>query len=195
MIATEPDVSFAEGENMSTPSRFPIARAIVVLAAVLCLPLAADSQRYLEARNSPDETGRLETQMWELINRDRTAPAQVEETKGRARPLVWDARLAAVARAHSEEMARTGFFSHASSDGSLPPWRVSMAGVQWLSTGENIAKADDVGQAETLFMNEPKFEHNHRGNILSPNYTHVGIGIARGRDGSLYITQEFVQVR
>jgi uncharacterized protein YkwD len=52
-----------------------------------------------------------------------------------------------------------------------------------------------VVQAETLFMNEPKFERNHRGNILNPNYTHVGIGIARGPDGSLYITQEFVQVR
>ncbi|MGD0956982.1 MAG: CAP domain-containing protein [Candidatus Acidiferrales bacterium] len=180
---------------MSTPSRFPIEPTIVLLAAVLCLPLAADSQQYLEARNSSQETGRLETQMWGLINRDRTAPAQAQETKGRARPLVWDARLAAVARAHSEDMARSGALSHASSDGSLPSWRVSMTGVQWLSTGENIAKADDVAQAETLFMNEPKFEHNHRGNILNPNYTHVGIGIARGQDGSLYIAQEFVQVR
>jgi uncharacterized protein YkwD len=175
--------------------RLPKAPAIAFLAAALCLPLAAYSQRYVDTRNSPDETGRLETQMWEMINRDRTAPTQAPETKGRARPLAWDARLAAVARAHSEEMARSGVFSHASSDGSLPSRRVSMAGVQWLSTGENIAKADDVVQAEELFMNEPKFERNHRGNILNPNYTHVGIGIARGQDGSLYITQEFVQVR
>jgi uncharacterized protein YkwD len=180
---------------MSTPSRFLKAPAIFLLAGVLCVPLAAHSQRYVQTRNSPDETGRLEMQMWDMINRDRTAPAQAEETKGRARPLAWDARLAAVARAHSEEMARMGFFSHAGSDGSPPSRRVSMAGVQWLATAENIAKADDVVQAETLFMNEPKFAHNHRGNILNPNYTHVGIGIVRGQDGSLYITQEFVQVR
>jgi uncharacterized protein YkwD len=152
---------------MSTPSRFPKAPAIVLLAAVLCLPLAAYSQRYVEVGSSSDQTGRLETQMWAMINRDRAAPAQAKETKGRARPLVWDARLAAVAHAHSEEMARSGSFSHASADGSLPAWRVSRAGVQWLSTGENIAKADDVAQAESLFMDEPRFEHNHRGNILN----------------------------
>ena len=76
------------------------------------------------------------------------------------------------------------------------PWaRVSLAGLRWLSTGENIAKTQDVVQAETLFMNEPRFQHNHRGNILDSNYTHVGVGIARGQDGSLYITQEFMQAR
>ncbi len=181
--------------NMPASSHRPIAFPTAFLAALLCLPLAAYSQRYAEAPNWSDETGLLEAQMWEMVNRDRISPAQIEETKGRAHPLVWDARLAAVARAHSEEMARTGFFSHTGSDGSLPSWRVSMAGVRWLSTGENIALADDVAQAEALFMNEPKFERNHRGNILNPNYNRVGIGIARGRDGSLYITQEFAQVR
>ena len=41
-------------------------------------------------------------------------------------------------------------------------------------------------------MNEPRFQqHNHRGNILSLEYTHVGIGIVKGPDGMLYITQEF----
>jgi uncharacterized protein YkwD len=180
---------------MSTPSLYARAPGIILLAALLCLPLAAYSQRYVEARNSYDEMGRLESQMWEMVNRDRISPAQAEETKGRAHPLAWDARLATVARAHSDDMARTGTFSHTGSDGSLPAGRVSNAGVQWLSTGENIAKAEDVVQAEGLFMNEPKFERNHRANILNPNYTHVGIGISRGRDGSLYITQEFAQIR
>ena len=185
---------------MSTPSRFPTALAIFILASgllatALCLPLAANSQQYSDGRNYQDETARMEIQMWEMINRDRMAPAQAEETGGRARPLMWDARLASVARAHSEEMARTGFFGHASSDGNMPWARVSLAGLRWLSTGENIAKTQDVSQAETLFMNEPRFQHNHRGNILDMNYTHVGVGIARAQDGSLYITQEFIQAR
>ncbi|MGA8366155.1 MAG: CAP domain-containing protein [Candidatus Acidiferrales bacterium] len=180
---------------MSTPSRRPMALPIALLAAVVCLPLAAYSQQYMETRNWSDETNRLETQMWEMVNHDRTSPAQAEETKGRARPLVWDARLATAARAHSDDMARTGFFSHTGPDGSLPAQRVSLTGVRWLSIGENIAMVDDVVRAEALFMDEPKFQSNHRGNILNPNYTHVGIGIARGQDGLLYITQEFAQLR
>jgi hypothetical protein len=53
----------------------------------------------------------------------------------------------------------------------------------------------DVVQGERLFMSEPKFQQNHRGNILNTSYTHVGVGIARGPDGSLYITQDFAELR
>jgi uncharacterized protein YkwD len=42
-------------------------------------------------------------------------------------------------------------------------------------------------------MNEPPLSHNHRANILNPDFTHVGVGILRGPDGMFYITQEFVQ--
>lgn len=96
---------------------------------------------------------------------------------------------------HSEEMARNGYFSHEGADGSSPARRVTMAGIKWLSTGENIATCGSVSEAESLFMNEPKFQQNHRWNILSVNYTHVGVGVARARDGSLYVTQEFAQLR
>jgi hypothetical protein len=41
-------------------------------------------------------------------------------------------------------------------------------------------------------MNEPRFQHNHRYNILNANYTDVGIGIVQGANGSLYVTQDFV---
>lgn len=133
--------------------------------------------------------------MLDLLNADRAAASSLQETNGRARPLLWDARLAGAARAHSEDMARNGYFSHRGSDGTMPSTRVSRAGVQWRGTAENIAKTSDVFQAESLFMNEPKFQHNHRGNILNSNYTHVGIGIVTGPDGSLYITQDFAELR
>jgi len=73
--------------------------------------------------------------------------------------------------------------------------RVSRAGIRWQATGENIAKVDTVVGAEAAFMNEPKFQPNHRGNILNPDYTHVGVGVARGAKGMLYITQEFAEYR
>lgn len=154
--------------------------------------------------------GRLELAMWQQVNQDRTSPSVQDETKGLAKPLEWDSRLAAVAREHSEEMAATGVFSHTGADGSRPMNRVSNAGIHWLATGENIAKIDlgsgfspvseavateqVIAKAEGLFMAEPKFEHNHRANIVNPAYNHVGIGIARAADGSFYITQEFAEL-
>ena len=147
------------------------------------------------SRNTIAELGQSEIQMWRLINRDRFSSSSMQETRGLARPLEWDDRLAAVARQHSEEMAHFGFFSHQGMDGSLPHIRVSRAGIQWSTVGENIAKFPDVIQAETGFMDEPKFQENHRSNILNRNFTHVGVGIARGPDGLLYITQEFAALK
>jgi uncharacterized protein YkwD len=135
-----------------------------------------------------------ELQMLALMNSERTAPEQAAETRGQARPLQWDPRLAALARAHSVELAN-GLFSHVSADGSLPSDRMTRAGLRWLYMGENIAEARDVSRAEAAMMNEPRFQENHRANILSPNYTVVGVGIVNGPDGMLYITQEFAQLR
>lgn len=140
------------------------------------------------------ELSRLETEMWQMVNQDRASPQAFAETKGHARPLEWDPRLAAVARTHSEEMALVGYFGHQGMDGSSPSARVSNAGVRWLVTGENIAKVIDPTQGEEMFMDEPKFQPNHRGNILRRDYNRVGIGIAKAPDGFLYITQEFAQV-
>ena len=67
------------------------------------------------------------------------------------------------------------------------------AGIAYGGVGENIAKFRDVFRAQAAFMNEPPLGHNHRANILDPDFTHVGIGIVRGPDGMFYITQEFIQ--
>ena len=190
---------------MPTPSRSAIRFAshikrytATILAALLMALLPASSltsQTVPQRASFQNRTSQLELQMWELINRDRADPSNAAETRGRAPALQWDDRLAAVARMHSEEMARNGYFSHEGADGSSPANRVSMAGIKWRSTGENIANCRGVSEAESLFMNEPKFQQNHRWNILNVNYTHVGVGVARAPDGSLYITQEFAQLR
>jgi uncharacterized protein YkwD len=172
--------------------------AATILAALFVglLPTGSLSSQAVTQRVSISYgTGQLELQMLDLINRDRANQIYFSETKGRAPALQWDDRLAAVARMHSEEMARKGYFSHQGADGSSPSRRVSMTGIQWRSTGENIANCGGVSEAESLFMNEPKFQQNHRWNILNVNYTHVGVGVARAPDGSLYITQEFAQLR
>jgi len=171
--------------------------AVVCTAAFLVASALAPavSSRAFPANGSPTRLDSPEAQMLELTNQDRTAQQNWEETQGRAHPLRWDDRLAAVARAHPEDMARAGSLSHEGSDGSAPSQRVSYMGIQWLSTGENIARAHDAAEAESLFMDEPKFQPNHRSNILNPNYTIVGIGVARDSEGALYITEDFAQLR
>ena len=44
-------------------------------------------------------------------------------------------------------------------------------------------------------LDEPKFERNHRWNILNPEYTRPGVGIRKGSDGMLYLTEDFAQIR
>ncbi|MGO9589701.1 MAG: CAP domain-containing protein [Candidatus Acidiferrales bacterium] len=189
---------------MTAPTRHAISfvsrllgpRPAILLAVLLGAGMLGSSlcaQQVLAVANYSQRTDHLEVQMLDLVNHDRIDPTTQQETKGRARPLQWDGRLAEVARLHSEEMAREGYFGHEAIDGSQPFNRVSRAGIQWRSTGENIAKCRDVAEAEAIFMDEPKFQQNHRGNILNPAYTHIGVGIASGPDGTLYITQEFAQ--
>jgi len=98
-----------------------------------------------------------------------------------------------VARAHSEDMMLHGYFAHIDPEGRSPGTRVKAAGVPWQAEGENIAIDHSVAGAEAAFMNEPRFAYNHRGNILSPKYTEVGIGIVQARNGTYYVTQEFLE--
>jgi uncharacterized protein YkwD len=133
----------------------------------------------------------MEQLMYELVNRDRADPANALETKGRAAPLQWNDRLAAVARAHSLDMLNQGYFAHEDPQGRSVATRVEDAGMGWQSVGENIAIYGSVARAEAAFMNEPHFSKNHRGNILNPGFTEIGIGIVQASDGRLYITQDF----
>lgn len=133
----------------------------------------------------------MEQLMWELINRDRGDPANAPETHGHALPLRWNDRLAAVARAHSADMLNQRYFAHVDPQGRSVAGRIEAAGMQWQAVGENIAIYTSVARAEAAFMNEPRFIKNHRANILSHDFTDVGIGIVTGPDGRLYITQDF----
>ncbi|HEV2388881.1 MAG TPA: CAP domain-containing protein [Candidatus Acidoferrales bacterium] len=131
--------------------------------------------------------------MYELLNRDRMNPANAAEAGRRAQPLRWNEKLAAIARAHSRDMIRRGYFDHVDPDGRSPGDRMRAAGIDWRESGENIAIGPTVAQAEASLMNEPRFQQNHRWNILNSKYTEVGIGIARGPGGEYYITQDFIE--
>jgi uncharacterized protein YkwD len=138
------------------------------------------------------QLGRLEKQMFALVNHDRQDLAYSVETHGQAQPLKWNDKLAAVARAHSLNMAQNGYFDHTDPDGTTFSTRIIATGIPWQAMAENIASNPTVTGAEASFMREPPFKPNHRANILSVKATDIGIGIMPGPNGNLLITQDFV---
>jgi uncharacterized protein YkwD len=103
--------------------------------------------------------------------------------------LVLDPRLAAAARGHSVDMARTGLFGHTSADGTGPPDRMRQAGYDArFGWAENIAHGQPTAGA---VMAAWMASEGHRANILNCELKAVGVGAARSADGQLYWTQDF----
>ena len=87
-------------------------------------------------------------------------------------PLQPDLLFLSAARAHAEDLARTGTISHEGSDGSTPGQRVTAAGYVWTSVGENVA-AGQTSPEEVVaawMKSEP-----HRRNLLDPRFTSAGM--------------------
>jgi len=132
------------------------------------------------------EPAQAEAQLLVQLDRDRKAnglPA-----------LVHDPRLAEIARRYSREMAETGEVAHFSRRTGSVVDRVTAAKIlpSPRIIAENVGSAQSSADAERGFMASP----GHRDNILNRAITHVGVGVAVGREEagsvSLYFTQVFV---
>ena len=101
----------------------------------------------------------------------------------------WNAPVAQVALAHSQDMAKQNYFSHTSLSGLSPFDRMKAAGISYSLAGENLSWGDgyyDAVESHHGLMNSL----GHRKNILNPGLRELGIG-ADYRSG-LYTTQNFV---
>jgi len=123
----------------------------------------------------------LEAEMWKLVNEDRA--------DHKLAPLELDPDLSAVARAHSRDMAKNGFFGHRSPSTGEVGDRYFAAGIAAARMSENVAMHETIKGAQGGLMKSP----GHRKNLLDPEVTQVGIGIHRDRGGQLYITQNFAR--
>lgn len=91
--------------------------------------------------------------------------------------LTEDPELDKVAQAKAADMAAKGYFAHVSPDGKTPWYWLDKADYPYTYAGENLAvDFTDSVDVEKAWMNSPM----HRTNILKQEYTHVGIGVARG---------------
>lgn len=120
-----------------------------------------------------------EREMFKAVNTERV--------KAGLNLLAFDDALRDVARAHSRDMFKRGYFSHYTPDGLSPFDRMSEANIDFLNAGENLALAPTTSLAMQGLMNSP----GHRANILSPTFNKIGVGVI---DGGIYgkmYSQEF----
>ena len=100
--------------------------------------------------------------------------------------LTLDETLCGYARVKSQDMHDQGYFSHTSPTYGSPFDMMRSFGVSYRSAGENIAMGYSTPEAVVAaWMNS----EGHRANILSANYTTLGVGYVA--DGG-YWTQWFI---
>ncbi|MBT2283927.1 serine protease [Paenibacillus polymyxa] len=116
------------------------------------------------------------TQVVKLVNAERA--------KAGLNALTSDALLDKVAVAKVKDMSNNNYFDHQSPTYGSPFDMMKQFGVTYSYAGENIAKGQKTPQeVVTAWMNS----EGHRANILSKNFTHIGVGYYNG-----YWAQEFI---
>lgn len=115
-----------------------------------------------------------------LINQERRK-AGVPEVK-------LDTNLSNVAQTKCRELIGLDYFSHTSPVYGSPFDMLAYFGIKYTKAGENLALNTCVEAAHNALMNSD----GHRKIMLSPDYTHVGIGAYEGVCGKYY-TQMYVR--
>ena len=129
-----------------------------------------------------DDVKALETEVVRLVNAERA--------KAGIAPLTQNWELSRVARYKSQDFIDKKYFAHQSPTYGSPFEMMKNFGMKYTSAGENIAYGQKTPAAVMQsWMNSA----GHRGNILSPAYTQIGVGAAKAANGTLYWTQLFIR--
>lgn len=118
-----------------------------------------------------------------------------EREKAGVAPLENNSIMTQYAKTKSKDMGERQYFSHENPEGNLMNVFMQQDGIQYQAWGENIAYiGGDMNESlETIanqFMLNWMNSQGHRENILSPNFTGLGIGVYRVGN-KIYATQEF----
>ncbi|OAS16391.1 CAP domain-containing protein [Paenibacillus oryzisoli] len=100
-----------------------------------------------------------------------------ERSKAGLKPLMGNNALTTMALDKAKDMYNNGYFDHTSPTYGSPFDMMSAYGIHYSFAGENIAKGQQTPQAVmTAWMNSS----GHRQNILSPNFTQIGVAYYNG---------------
>jgi len=121
-----------------------------------------------------------EARILQLVNAERA--------KNGAKPLSSNGDCTKLARMKSQDMVTNNYFSHQSPTYGSPFDMLKANNVSYMYAGENIAMNQSEGAAFKAWMNS----EGHKKNILNPNFTDLGVGIAPKGNGSYIYTQLFI---
>ncbi|MFH8387077.1 sigma-70 family RNA polymerase sigma factor [Kitasatospora sp. NPDC018058] len=116
-----------------------------------------------------------EQQLVDLINAERA--------KSGCRPLHVDPRLHTAAQQHSQDMAAHHYFDHLDPEGSRGNSRITAAGYQWSTWGENL---DRKSKTPADVLTDWLDGAIHQQNILDCKFTDAGVGTAPTPAGPLW---------
>lgn len=111
-----------------------------------------------------------------------TAAALINESRWNAglHGLMPDRELQVIANRQANRMAESGSIFHSGDLGGQLSWG-------WWAWSENVGYGPSVGWIHNAFMNSSY----HASNILHSSYNYVGVGVAYGADGLVYVAQVF----
>ncbi|MBU7318127.1 CAP domain-containing protein [Paenibacillus oleatilyticus] len=109
------------------------------------------------------------SQVVNLVNQERA--------KAGLQPLTSDSALTGMALDKAKDMYNNGYFDHTSPTYGSPFDMMRSYGIRYSYAGENIAKGQRSPQE---VMNAWMNSQGHRENILSPNFTKIGVAYYNG---------------
>ncbi|VYU56454.1 CAP domain-containing protein [Clostridium tertium] len=127
----------------------------------------------------------IEQLIFERVNSERKAAGLSE--------LSYNTTMEKYARIKSADMGDKGYFSHQDPQGKLITDNMKADGVSYNAWGENIAYIQGRSGSDSLakeFMDNWMNSSGHRANILSTNFTSIGVGVYK-IGSTYYATQEF----
>lgn len=127
----------------------------------------------------------IEQAIFIRVNEERTA-------NGLA-PLSYNNTMESYGRIKSKDMGDRSYFDHANPEGELITAQMKRDGVSYNAWGENIAYIQGDYNNSSLanqFMANWMNSQGHRENILSSNFTSIGVGVYK-IGNTYYATQEF----
>lgn len=105
-------------------------------------------------------------------------------------PLRASSELAAVARAHAEDMARRGYLAHENPEGKNPLDRVTAAGVTGFRLlAENIGESSVSGDRVEAIVVAWMGSHDHRENVLNPAFNTAGVAVVEAPGGKTIVVE------
>ncbi len=143
------------------------------------------SQEKVVVLDSSNYIGEIEQAIFQRVNRERSAAG--------LNTLSYNTNMEYYARIKSRDMGDNGYFEHTDLQGRLMNERIQADGITYRAWGENIAYIQGINDYSALgirFMDNWMNSPGHKANILSSNFSSIGVGVYKIGD-TYYATQEF----